>query len=160
LTNNHKKTDKIPLVIKFFGTGFFSGFFPFAPGTFGSMVAVLIYLIPGFDISFVIGSAILLFFCIGLFSAEIIEKAIGHDPSIVVIDEFVGMWISLIFIPKIWYLVVIAFFLFRFFDITKIFPANIFDRRKGGFAIMFDDVIAGVYANIVLQILIYFKIFG
>ena len=157
---NQNKSIRIPIIIKFFGTGFFSGFFPIAPGTFGSIIAVLIYLIPGFEHFYIIGSAIVLFFIIGIYTSGKIENLIGHDPSIVVIDEFVGMWLSLIFISKLWYFILIAFLLFRIFDIIKIFPANIIDRKNGGFAIMFDDVIAGIYTNIILQILLYIKTFG
>lgn len=151
-TSDHKK--RIPFLINLFGTGFFSGYFPFASGTFGSLVALLFYLIPGFEILYLHIGLIISFFVIGVYAAGKIESLRGHDPSIVVIDEFIGMWISLLFIPKIWYFLIFAFFLFRFFDITKIFPASYYDRKKGGFSIMFDDVIAGVYANICLQIII------
>jgi phosphatidylglycerophosphatase A len=151
-TSDQKK--KIPFLINFFGTGFFSGYFPFASGTFGSLIALLFYFIPGFDILYLHSGLIIIFFIIGVYTAGKIELIKGHDPSIVVIDEFIGMWIALLFVPKIWYYSVGAFFLFRFFDIAKIYPASYFDRRKGGFSIMFDDVIAGIYANISLQIII------
>lgn len=145
---------KIPFLIELFGTGFFSGYFPFASGTFGSMAALCLYFIPGFEIIYIHTGLIVLFFIIGVFVSRKIEEVRGPDPSIVVIDEFVGMWLSLLFLPKIWYLSLVSFFLFRFFDITKIYPASYFDRKSGGFAIMFDDVIAGIYANICCQIII------
>jgi phosphatidylglycerophosphatase A len=70
----------------------------------------------------------------------------------VTIDEAVGMWISLIFLPKKIFVVIAAFFIFRIFDIIKPYPAKKFDRMHGGVGIMMDDVIAGAYANIVVQL--------
>ena len=81
------------------------------------------------------------------------ERHYGQDPSEVVLDEIVGQWIALIFLPKVWYLVAASFFLFRFFDIVKPPPARQFDAKHGGFAIMMDDVAAGIYANLAVQVL-------
>ncbi len=83
------------------------------------------------------------------------EKAYGHDPSRVVIDEVVGMWIALLFLPKRLILVAIGFVVFRFLDILKPFPASYFDRKNGGMSIMLDDVICGVYTNIAIQLYLY-----
>ena len=80
------------------------------------------------------------------------EQRYGHDPAEVTIDEVVGMWISLFLLPKKIFIVIAAFFVFRFFDIIKPFPARKFDKMHGGFGIMMDDVIAGIYTNIILQI--------
>jgi phosphatidylglycerophosphatase A len=80
------------------------------------------------------------------------EKRYGHDPAEVTIDEVLGMWISLLLLPKKIFIVIAAFFIFRFFDIIKPFPARKFDAMHGGLGIMMDDVIAGIYANIILQI--------
>jgi phosphatidylglycerophosphatase A len=88
------------------------------------------------------------------------EKYYGKDPSQVTIDEAVGMWISLLWLPKTPIVFLSAFFLFRFFDIIKIFPATYFDRKRGGFAIMMDDVVAAVYANVVAQSLCWFNVIG
>ncbi len=136
-----------------FGSWFYSGFFPIASGTFASLIAVLLYwFIPGFDHWPILAAASALAFAIGVPCATSLEKSYGNDPSIVVIDEIAGMWISLLFLPKIWYLAVAGFFLFRLFDIIKPPPARQFDAMTGGFGIMLDDVAAGIYANLVLQI--------
>ena len=80
------------------------------------------------------------------------EKRYGHDPAEVTIDEVLGMWVSLLLLPKKIIIIIAAFFIFRFFDIIKPFPARKFDAMHGGLGIMMDDVIAGIYANIILQI--------
>jgi phosphatidylglycerophosphatase A len=154
-SNRNNKRIKIPFIIDLFGTGFFSGYFPVASGTFGSLVGVLIFLAPFTDNLFIFLGMIAVFFIIGIYTGSKIENLIGNDPSIVVIDEIVGMWISLILVPKVWYLILCSFLLFRFFDIFKIFPADYFDRRKGGISIMMDDVVAGIYSLLIMQVLLY-----
>jgi phosphatidylglycerophosphatase A len=76
----------------------------------------------------------------------------GHDPSTVTIDEVLGMWVSLLFLPKTLLLAVGAFIIFRLLDIVKPWPARFFDRKQGGWNIMLDDVVAGIYTNLVLQL--------
>jgi phosphatidylglycerophosphatase A len=80
------------------------------------------------------------------------EKWLGQDPAPVVIDELAGMWISVVLVPPAPLNAAAAFLLFRFFDIVKPPPARQFDRLHGGTGIMMDDVAAGIYANIVLQL--------
>jgi len=140
------------LATKLFASALFSGYSPIASGTVGSMVALAFYLIPGFESLFVIGTSIIVVFTLGIKASSTMELRYGHDPSEVTIDEVVGMWISLIFLPKRISIAIAAFFIFRIFDIIKIFPSRKFDNMHGGFGIMMDDVIAGVYANIVLQL--------
>ena len=154
LKSRSKNIPPIPLLIEIFGTGFFSGFFPFASGTFGSLVALAVFIIPLFALWYYLIALILIFFTIGVYTSDKIEKIVGQDPSIVVIDEFVGMWISVIFLPLNPIVFFLAFILFRIFDIFKPFPANYFNNKSGGLAIMLDDVFAGIYANLVLQILV------
>jgi phosphatidylglycerophosphatase A len=79
------------------------------------------------------------------------EHFYGHDPAVVTIDEVVGMWISLFLLPKKIGAVLAAFFIFRFLDIIKPYPAQKFDAMHGGFGIMMDDVVAGLYTNLILQ---------
>ena len=93
---------------------------------------------------------------LGLPAAKALEQKHGDDPSLVVLDEAVGMWIAAAFLPKIWWVMLAAFILFRVFDIVKPQPARYFDRMGGGGGIMMDDVIAAVYANIVMQIVLLF----
>ncbi len=142
---------KISISSKLIATALFSGYAPFAPGTVGSLLAVLIYW-------FLINSNLFLlllslcFFILGIFTSEEFERRDGHDPSVVVIDEVVGMWISLLFFEKKILNVFLAFLIFRIMDVLKPFPASRFDKMKGGFGIMMDDVVAGIYANILTHI--------
>jgi phosphatidylglycerophosphatase A len=145
---------------KLFASALFSGYAPVASGTVGSAVGVAIYLIPGFESLACIGPFILIVFIVGLKVAAIMEQRYGHDPSEVTIDEVVGMWISLFLLPKKIFVVLAAFFLFRFLDIVKPFPAHKFDAMHGGFGIMMDDVVAGIYANIIIQLIIRLSLFN
>ena len=98
---------------------------------------------------------IIVFTIAGIWSAGYVEKIVGDDPAIVVIDEVVGQWIALLFIPLTLIPVTAAFILFRVFDIYKPFPIDQSQALKGGFGIMVDDIIAGIYANIIIQLTIY-----
>jgi len=80
------------------------------------------------------------------------EKVYGHDPGEVTIDEVLGMWISLLFLPKTILVAALAFFIFRVLDIVKPFPARRFDNIRGGSGIMFDDVVSAIYTNLLLQL--------
>lgn len=147
---------KINLFERTLGSGFFTGYIPFAPGTFGSMVALAIYLIPGFENPTILLIFISLFSIIGIHIGNKFEKIYGKDPAQCTIDEMVGMWITLLFIPKyIWY-ILFAFVIWRVLDIAKPFPANIVEKIKGGLGIMLDDIIAGLYSLILVHITIYF----
>ncbi|MBD3287366.1 phosphatidylglycerophosphatase A [candidate division KSB1 bacterium] len=147
------------MIPKLISTACGVGYSPVAPGTAGSIFALLIYFfIP--ENYFVFISTIFLLFIIGVWASTAIEKESiekhghvkGHDPQIVVIDEVVGMLITLIAIPGTWNWVIAGFVLFRIFDITKIYPINISQKMPRGWGIMMDDVLAGIYANLVLQI--------
>ncbi len=142
------------LLVKLFATGLFSGYSPFASGTAGSLVAIALYWIPGFESLMVIGLVTISAFVLGIPAAGIMERRYGHDPSQVTVDELVGMWISLILLPKTLIAAVSAFFFFRIFDIAKPFPARRFDNIHGGFGIMMDDVVAGIYANLAAHLVI------
>jgi phosphatidylglycerophosphatase A len=148
------------LPIKFFASGLFTGYFPAASGTLGSAIAVAFYFIPGFESPFILGFVLLLVFGLGIKASSIMEKRYGHDPAEVTIDEVVGMWITLFFLPKTILVVLAAFFVFRFFDIVKPFPARELDKMHGGFGIMMDDVVAGIYANITMQIFLLIPFFN
>jgi len=147
---------KINLLERLLGSGFFSGYIPIAPGTFGSLVALALYLIPGFENPTILLTLISLFSIIGVYTGNKFEKVYGKDPAQCTIDEMVGMWITLLFIPKyIWY-ILIAFIIWRILDIIKPFPANIVEKIKGGWGIMLDDIVAGIYSLILVHIIIYF----
>jgi phosphatidylglycerophosphatase A len=132
------------------GTGFGSGYIPVAPGTAGSLLALFIfYIFPTDSVYWLL--ICVLFFFVGVWSSSEIEKDKGEDPGLVVVDEIVGQWLALIFLPISWITLLIGFILFRVFDIWKPYPINRSQKLKSGWGIMVDDVIAGVYANIVLQ---------
>jgi phosphatidylglycerophosphatase A len=140
---------------RFLATGFYSGYAPIAPGTAGSAVAWLIFiLIPGLrDLPLLL--LIVLVFFIGVKVATDVEKTDGHDASVIVIDEMVGMWVSLLILPvsMSWTWWIAAFFLFRFFDIIKPFPAGKSQKLPAGWGIMMDDLFAGLYANLAVRLI-------
>ncbi len=144
----------IPFFVKFLATGFYFGYSPVAPGTAGTLVGLIIYLLPSFEHSVIIAPAIVIGFLFGIYAGTKLERAIGHDPSPVVIDEIVGLWISLFLLPKTFLIVLGGFAVFRILDTIKPQPAKVFQKKGGGFSIMMDDVIAGVYTNLIMQLLI------
>ena len=167
---------EVHFLTKVVATGLFSGYIPWASGTFGSLVGLLFYaLIPGFERPIVLGTIILVGFVAGVHTSGRVAASVGHrlthtaamakaafqpgnhgtvDPSVVVIDEIVGMWISLLFLPKDILVVITAFCLFRVFDIVKPYPAQRLERIPRGWGIMLDDVSAGICANVSSQIFV------
>ena len=134
--------------------GFGSGLSPKAPGTFGSLAALplwylLQYLPPSSYILVVVAA-----FVLGIYLCGETARALGvHDHGGIVWDEFVGLWIALFLLPQGWYWVVAGFALFRLFDIWKPWPIRVLDAKvHGGLGIMVDDVLAGFYAFVVLQL--------
>lgn len=146
---------KINFFERMLGSGFFTGYMPIVPGTFGSLAALLIYFIPGFEKPVIIIPAIIVFMVYGIYVGNKFDKVYGKDPRQCTIDEVVGMWISLLFLPKRIIVSVIAFIVWRVFDIVKPFPARNLEKLEGGLGIMIDDVVAGFYSLIVLQVLLY-----
>ncbi|HEY7057910.1 MAG TPA: phosphatidylglycerophosphatase A, partial [Vicinamibacterales bacterium] len=95
-------------------------------------------------------------FAAGIWSATLAERHLGGtDPGPVVIDEVLGMLVTLAFIPVGWSGALVGFLLFRALDVVKPYPANRFERLHGGLGIMADDAMAGVYANLCLRLLIW-----
>ena len=139
---------------KIIGSGFYSGYAPFAQGTFGSVVAFLIFLIPGFEKTYIIIPVILLAIVIGIPVGNYFEKLYGKDPGIFTLDEFIGTWITFLFVPKNWIVLLFGFILWRILDITKPFPAKKAEELNGGVGIILDDVISGVYSLIIIHIFI------
>ena len=117
------------------------------------------YAIPGFENPPVILTLLFLVFILGIKASAVMEKRYGHDPAEVTIDEVLGIWVSLIFLPKGIPIAIAGFFIFRIMDIVKPWPARTFDKITGGFGIMMDDAIAGLYTNILLHILLRIGIF-
>ncbi len=146
---------KINFVEKFLGSGFCSGYSPVASGTVGSLAALLIYFIPGFENLYIIIPAIILFFIYGVIVGSKFERLYGKDPSQCTIDEIVGTWIALIALPKTAGIVIASFLLWRILDIIKPEPARMLEKIKGGFGIMLDDVISAAYSLIIMHLIVY-----
>lgn len=128
------------------------GYAPIAPGTFGSAAGLVLWAVlppaPAVQLA-----AILIVFAIGSWSGTIAERHFGRtDPGQVVIDEVLGMLVTLFLNPVGWGGAVAGFFLFRLADIVKPWPANRFERLPGGLGVMADDAMAAVYANIALRV--------
>lgn len=137
--------------------GFGSGLAPKAPGTFGTLLAVLLY-IPLQSLPLL--SYVLLLiagFLLGIYLCQKTADALNvHDHPAIVWDEFIGYWLTMLFAPSGWEWILLGFVLFRLFDIWKPWPIKRIDAGlKGGLGIMLDDVLAGVYGLIVLQIIAY-----
>ena len=132
----------------FFALGFGSGLAPKAPGTFGTLVGLpLFWLISGyaFNVQLIIIAAL---FIIGIYFCDKTGKSLGvSDHGSIVWDEIVAIMLVLAFTPKNWFWWYVAFLLFRLFDIWKPFPIKQFDAKlKNGFGVMFDDLLAAIYA--------------
>ena len=145
---------KINFFEKMLGSGFYTGYIPFAPGTFGSLAALILYTIPGFESLAVIVPIIIIFSFYGIFIGSKFESMYGKDPSQCTIDEMVGMWISLLFLPKTLFISVTAFFIWRAMDIIKPYPARQLEKLNGGLGIMIDDVVASVYSLIIVHLIL------
>ena len=141
----------------FVATAAYCGYFPIAPGTAGSAAGLLVYLLVWWSgMPIVEAAAILVTFAVGAWAATHAERFFGAiDPGPVVIDEVLGMLITLAFMPIGWTAMLAGFVLFRIFDVIKPYPANRLEKFHGGFGIMADDAMAGVYANLALRALIW-----
>lgn len=152
---------RMPFYHQLIATGCGVGFFPYGPGTMGALFAIVVWYLLSLLVSMpsLIGitlALVVLFTFLGAWSATVSERYWGEDPSRVVIDEVVGQWIVLLAIPtnfQLWH-VVVALALFRFFDIVKPLGVRKMENFKGGWGIMADDILAGVYGFIVLQLLL------
>jgi phosphatidylglycerophosphatase A len=155
--SKYNAADKFQLIL---ATGFGSGLFPFASGTAGSAVAVALYFLffpilsPAhwlLGLLFLLAATAIAIQCSDR-AEQIFQK---KDDGRVVIDEFIGQWIALYLIPLVWWTPIAAFFLFRLFDIVKPFPANQLQQVRGGWGIVLDDLVAGIYSNLVLQLILW-----
>jgi phosphatidylglycerophosphatase A len=145
-------------LIMLIATGCYSGYLPKAPGTWGSLVGLLLFLLlQPLDLLPYL-AVVLVLFIAGTLAAGEAEKILDNrDPGVVVIDEIVGMLITMSGVPLTPLTLLLGFVLFRFFDIAKPFPVNFFDSRfHGGLGIMLDDVVAGLYSLVFLHILLRF----
>lgn len=172
-----RASNELPFLTRCIATGFFSGYIPWASGTFGSAVGAAFFLIPAFSNPVVLSLAIVAGLIAGVITSSQVADVEGNrltksaqrakekfqpnghgtaDPSIIVIDEIVGMWISMFAISPSFLALGIAFVVFRVLDIVKPYPARQAEKYGAGWGIMLDDVVAGIYANIITQLLIAF----
>ena len=136
-------------------TGFGVGYSPIAPGTLGTLIAIPIYYFLSEIPLPLYGITLIGFLFLSIWISENAETFFGKkdDPRIV-IDEMMGFFITMLWIPKTTHFIMIGFIIFRFFDILKPFPIRHLERKlKGGFGIVLDDVLAGVYSNIILHLI-------
>lgn len=138
-------------------TGFSSGLSPIIPGTMGSLAAIPFWLLMYWLLPVWLCWFIILFgFVVGIVICQRTSDDMQvHDHGSIVWDEFIGMWMTLMVIPLVsWQWVLIAFVLFRFFDMLKPWPIGWFDRQVGGgLGIMLDDIIAAIFAMVILAVL-------
>lgn len=159
--DNHNKT-QVPASLllnpaHLLSLGFGSGLAPKMPGTVGTVVGVLLFVLsPEVSWQLYLGITLLALIA-GVFLCDYTAKALNvHDHPGIVWDEIVGYFITMFMVPKTWQWILIGFILFRIFDILKPWPISIADKRlKGGLGIMLDDVIAALFALIIIQITLY-----
>lgn len=147
-----KLTDTAARIV---ATAFGSGYSPFAPGTAGSAVALLLFWpLARLDWSWQLVACLALL-AAGTAAASRVAALVGRkDPGLVVVDEVAGQWITLLALPFTPLVVVAGLVLFRLMDIVKPWPARDLERLPGGWGIMADDVAAGLYAHLVLRVLL------
>lgn len=141
----------------FVATVGYCGYFPVAPGTVGSAAGLVFYLAVWWSGSAVVEAGLIgVLFALGVWAGTTAERYFGGiDPGPIVLDEVVGMLITLAFIPVGMPGAIAGFFLFRLFDIIKPFPARRLERLHGGLGVMADDAMAAVYANVALRFAIW-----
>ena len=142
--------------VRFVSSFFYLGYSPIAPGTVGTLGGVALFyglssfqFSPGGYILFLLG-----FIIFSIWVSEEAEAVFGQkDPSRVVIDEVCGYLVTMFLVQPSWVNVIAGFFLFRFFDIVKPPPGRSLERFKGGAGVVMDDILAGIYANVILQVI-------
>ena len=145
-------------ICAFVATGFGSGYWPWGPGTAGALVATGMWFLLGRVVTepmliIITAVAIVAATVVGTWTTNQLEPVCGEDPSKVVIDEMIGVWIPLLVCPLgSWQYALAAFVLFRFFDILKPLGIRSLDLRHGGFWVMADDILAGIYSMILIAV--------
>ena len=145
------KPNKILVLL---GTSLFTGYIPIAPGTFGSLLAIPLIVLLSKNTNIYLLVAIIIS-TIGVISATHLGKAWKKkDDQRITIDEFAGMMVTLLFIKTTWWILIIGFILFRFFDIVKPLFIRSVERAPGGFGVMLDDIVSGIFANLCLRLIL------
>lgn len=150
MMNNKNSTAKFTLSdpIQFLALGFGSGLAPKAPGTFGTLAAIPVFLLMSSLSAPIFASLVLIMAVAGIYICQKAADAAGvHDHGAIVWDEIVGFLITMFMVPVSWASIIVGFALFRLFDIFKPWPISYIDKNvHGGFGIMLDDVLAGLFA--------------
>lgn len=164
MTNETTKTaDKFPLLPKLIATSFGAGFLPVMPGTWGAILAIILwlplYIWASPTVTLIVTvAAVVIFTVAGTWASSVSERYWGKDPVIACVDETVGQWISLLpvapFCP--WWEILLSLALFRFFDIFKPLGIRSMERLPRGYGMMADDILSGIYAVIILLVLNHF----
>lgn len=142
-------------ISEWIATCFKVGYLPLAPGTWGSVFAILLWwaFLKNVNI-YIFGILIIFSFLIGIVTSNIVIDQRGDaDPSYIIIDELVGQWLALLFIPQEYFYIVISFISFRFFDIVKPWPISLIEKLPKGLGVMSDDFIAGLITLVLIQII-------
>jgi phosphatidylglycerophosphatase A len=142
--------------VHFLALGFGSGLAPWMPGTFGTLAAIPVYLLVAqLPLGYYVALTVALF-AVGVWLCDVTARDAGvHDHPSIVWDEIVGFLITMLAVPPTWYSVLAGFLLFRLFDILKPWPIRLLDRYvKGGFGIMVDDAVAGLFALPLVHLLL------
>ena len=133
-------------------TGFGAGFSPVAPGTAGSLVGLALFWPLQMTGNWIQVAATIAAYFAGVAASSRLARRLGRkDPGAAVVDEIVGMWLSLLFLPFTPTTAIAGFLLFRVLDVFKPWPARQLEALPGGWGIMTDDVMAGIYANLLLR---------
>ncbi len=146
---------------QFFASGFGSGMSPVAPGTMGTLAAIPFWyifatILPTWGyIGMLIITAL-----VGIVICQKASDELGvHDHGGIVWDEFVGLWLTMLFAPVSWTAIILGFLIFRFFDVLKPWPIKVIDAQVGGgLGIMLDDILAGIFSLITLQVILHWII--
>lgn len=154
-----EEISRMPLVPRLLATSFGFGFLPVAPGTWGALLAVLLWLPLYFFATqptiFIVTLCATIVYCVaGTWASTESEKYWGKDPVVACADETVGQWISMLALSGVgitpWWEIVLSFALFRFFDIFKPLGIRWFERLRGGYGMMADDIVAGLYSLVII----------
>ena len=159
MKNYYKHGNSYNAALTLVATIGFLGYFPFAPGTIGSLFALVLFLLTDMPVyaHFLI---IIIGALLGIHASTVAEKTLKEkDSKKIIIDEFIGFYVSVFYLPKTFGFVIAAFLLFRFFDILKpLFISKLERTLSSVSGVMADDILAGIYTNMILQIwLVIFK---
>lgn len=156
------KEYKVDLFSDIFSSFFYTGYIPFASGTWGSLAALIVFLFPPFYNKWILLAATIVITIVGCYTSAKMMKRYGDDPAEVVIDEVAGQWATIFIIlcfnlpVNNYIMLLVAFICFRIFDILKLQPAKYFDERDTGTGVMLDDIAAALYAGLLGAGALYF----